>query len=71
MVSFTDVSSERLIRALTKRGFWIAKTSGKHIGMTDGFRKLTIPRHGKLNPYTLKSILRSAGLSGAEFKKLL
>lgn len=43
MVLFTDVSGERVIRALQKRGFWIAKDSGKHTGMTDGLRKVTIP----------------------------
>ncbi len=71
MVLFTDVSSERVIRALKKRGFWIAQDSGRHTGMTDGLRKVTIPRHPRLNPYTLKSIIRSAGLPDEEFKKLL
>jgi len=29
---------------------------GKHIGMTDGTRKIIIPRHPRINPYTLKVI---------------
>ncbi len=68
---FTDVSSERAIRAFGKAGFWIFNNRGKHAGMTDGARKIVIPRHNRLNPYTLKGIIRDAGLTDEEFKKLL
>lgn len=54
-----------------KAGFWLSKSVGKkHIGMTDGTRKIIIPRHARLNPYTLKGIIRDAGLTDEEFKKL-
>lgn len=68
---FTDVSSKRAINAFQKVGFWIFKTGGKHIGMTDGTRKIVIPRHSRINPYTLKAIIRDAGLLDEKFKKLL
>lgn len=69
---FTDVSSERAVRAFVKAGFWKSMFQGaKHIGMTDGTRKITIPRHPRLNPYTLKGIIRDAGLTDEEFKGLL
>ena len=69
---FTDISSERALRAFAKAGFWISHAHGaKHIGMTDGTRKITVPRHKKLNPYTLKNIIRDAGLTDEEFKKLI
>ena len=56
---------------MQKAGFWIAPTRGaKHIGMSNGRRKLTIPRSNHLNPYTLKGIIRDAGLTDEEFKKL-
>ncbi len=67
---FSDLSSERVVRALTKARFWILR-EGKHIGMTDGKRKLVIPRHPRLNPYTLKGIIRDAGLTEDEFRELL
>ena len=67
---FTDLSSERVVGALSKVGFRIIK-QGKHIGMSDGIRHLTIPRHKRINPYTLKSIIRDAGLTDEEFKKLI
>lgn len=68
---FTDISSERAVRAFKKVGFFISKVSGKHIGMSDGKRKIVIPRHKRLNPYTLKGIIRDAGLTDEAFKKLL
>ena len=67
---FTDVSFQRAVSVFKKVGFWILK-KGKHIGMTNGSRKITIPRHKRLNPYTLKTIIRDAGLTDGEFKKLL
>lgn len=67
---FTDVSCERAVNIFQKIGFWIAGGS-KHLGMTNGSRKIIIPRHKRLNPYTLKSIIRDAGLTDEEFKKLL
>lgn len=67
---FTDLSSERLAKALSKAGFKIVK-QGKHIGMSDGIRKITIPRHKRLNPYTVQGIIKDAGLTDEEFKTLL
>jgi predicted RNA binding protein YcfA (HicA-like mRNA interferase family) len=67
----TDVSSQRAINAFQKAGFWISKKGGKHIGMTNGTRKIVIPRHPRINPYTLKAIIRDAGLINREFKELL
>ncbi|MBM2835563.1 MAG: hypothetical protein HW406_2724 [Candidatus Brocadiaceae bacterium] len=67
---FTDLSSERIVTALSKIGFKIIK-QGKHIGMSDGSRRIIIPRHKRINPYTLKAIIRDAGLTDEEFKKLI
>jgi len=67
---FTDIFSERAIRTFKKVGFLISKIGGKHIGMADGRRKIIIPRHRRLNPYTLKAIIRDAGLTDEEFQNL-
>ena len=58
------------IRALEKAGFRIIR-QGKHTVMSDGTRILTIPRHNPVNAYTMGGIVRDAGLSVEEFKKLL
>jgi predicted RNA binding protein YcfA (HicA-like mRNA interferase family) len=69
-VLFTDISAERAVRTFSKAGFKIV-TRGKHIGMSDGTHRITIPDHRRLNPYTLKAIIKDAGLTDEEFKKLL
>ena len=58
------------VRALEKAGFRIVR-QGKHIVMSDGIRILTIPRHNPVNAFTMGGIVRDAGLSVEEFKKLL
>jgi len=69
-VLFTDVSAERAVRAFSKVGFKVV-TRGKHIGMSDGYHRITIPDHRRINPYTLKAIIRDSGLTDEQFKDLL
>jgi len=69
-MQFSDLSSERVVSALSKAGFRIIR-QGKHIGMSDGTHHLTIPRHKRINPYTLKGIIKDAGLTDERFKELL
>jgi len=69
---FTDVSHARAVKVFEKVGFWVVRGSGgKHTGMTNGTRKIIIPRHTRLNPYTLKGIVRDAGLTDDEFRDLI
>ncbi len=58
------------VRALEKAGFCVIR-QGKHTVMSDGTRILTIPRHNPVNAYTMGGIVRDAGLSVEEFKRLL
>ena len=58
------------VRALEKAGFRIAR-QGKHIVMTNGSRILTIPRANPVNAFTMGGIVRDAGLTFEEFRKLL
>ena len=58
------------VRALEKKGFRIAR-QGKHIIMTDDVRILTVPRNNPINAYTMGGIVRDAGLTIEEFRKLL
>jgi len=60
----------RAVRALEEAGFTIA-TQGKHIVMTDGTRIITVPRNDPVNEYTMGGIVRDAGLTIEQFKKLL
>jgi hypothetical protein len=44
---------------------------GKHIVMTDGSRIITIPRADPVNAYTMGGIVKDAGLTEEQFRKLL
>jgi hypothetical protein len=43
----------------------------KHIVMSNGQRILTIPRANPVNAFTMGGIVRDAGLTIEEFRKLL
>jgi predicted RNA binding protein YcfA (HicA-like mRNA interferase family) len=64
------IPHQRAIKAFEKAGFRIAR-QGKHVVMTDGRRIITIPRHDPINAYTLAGIVRDAGMTEEEFRKLL
>ena len=59
------------VRALDKAGFKIARQGKKHIVMSDGARFLTIPRKNPINAFTMGGIVKDAGLTVEEFRKLL
>jgi predicted RNA binding protein YcfA (HicA-like mRNA interferase family) len=64
------INHQSAVRALQKAGFGIAR-QGKHVVMTDGTRVLTIPRHNPVNAIIMGKIVRDAGLTNDEFRKLL
>ena len=70
MSKIPGVNHLKAVKALEKRGFWVAR-QGKHIVMTDGNRIVTIPRHNPVNAITMGNIVRDAGLSNEDFRKLL
>ena len=70
MPRIPGVNHKRAVRALERAGFEVVR-QGKHIVMSDGRRILTIPRANPVNAYTLGGIVRDAGLSVEEFRKLL
>ena len=69
------ISSEQLITALNKVGFVFIRQKGSHLRLekqTDkGIIKLTVPRHRMIKRGTLREIIKDAGLTVAEFNKLL
>ncbi len=70
MPKIPGINHQDAVRALQKAGFHVARQA-KHIVITDGVRILTIPRHNPVNAYTMGGIVRDAGLTVAEFRKLL
>jgi len=58
------------VRALEKADFRIIRQS-KHIIMTDGVRQVVIPRSNPIQAITMGGIVKDAGLTVEEFRKLL
>ncbi len=69
MPNCPGISHEQAVRAFQKAGFRVAR-EGKHTTMTDGNRIITIPRHIPINAFTMGGIIKDAGLTVAEFKRL-
>ncbi len=70
MPKIPGISHRRAVQALRKAGFEVVR-EGKHIVMSDSRRILTIPRANPINALTMGGIVRDAGLTVEEFKKLL
>ncbi len=70
MAKIAGVNHLRAVRALEKAGFAIVR-EGKHIVMSDGNHQVTIPRHNPIKAFTLGGIVKDAGLSVDEFRRLL
>ena len=59
-----------MIRAFERAGFGVLR-QGKHVVMKKGDMLITIPRHDPVNRWTLAGIIKDAGLTVDEFKKLI
>ena len=70
MPNLPGINHQRAVRAFERAGFWIAR-QGKHIAMTNGERIITIQRANPIDSFTMAGIVRDAGLSIEEFKKLI
>jgi predicted RNA binding protein YcfA (HicA-like mRNA interferase family) len=68
--SFPGSIHLKAIRAFEKVGFKIIHQSG-HIVMSSGSRFIVIPRNNPVNAFTMGGIIKDAGLSVEDFKKLL
>ena len=70
MPKLPGINHQDAIRALHKAGFRVVR-QGKHTVMSDGIRILTIPRHNPVNAVTMGGIVKDAGLTVEQFRKLL
>ncbi len=70
MPRIPGVNHQRAVRALERAGFRVIR-QGKHITMSDGFRRIYLPRQNPVNPFTMGDIVVQAGLTVQEFRELL
>ena len=69
-------TAREVLAALRSAGFFVDRVAGSHyilVHSDDLSRAVTVPFHGSrsLKPGTLRNIIRQAGLTVEEFRKLL
>ena len=70
--ALADLRVRKVTQALESVGFSYVRTKGSHaVYRSQDERVAIIPQHGVVKRGTLASILRQAGLTPAEFLKLL
>ncbi|MEX2242620.1 MAG: type II toxin-antitoxin system HicA family toxin [Fimbriimonadaceae bacterium] len=67
------ISGRECRRALEAVGFVFDRQKGSHVTLVrkEPFAAVTIPDHRELDAGTLRAVIRGAGLSVDEFKRLL
>ena len=70
MPKLPGINHLRAVNALQKAGFQIDRQS-KHIFMSNGPRRVVIPRNNPIDAYTMAAIVRDAGLTIEAFRQLL
>ena len=70
MPKLAGIQHQRAVKAFEKVGFRVIR-EGKHISMAKDNRIIIIPRNNPVNAFTMGGIIKDAGLTIEEFKKLL
>lgn len=67
------VSGQRLVKALERAGWEVARQRGSHVRMKHPDRRisLTVPLHRELKRGTLSGVLNDAGVDTDELRRLL
>jgi predicted RNA binding protein YcfA (HicA-like mRNA interferase family) len=70
MPKLAGIQHQRAVKAFEKAGFRVIR-EGKHVSMVKDDRIIIIPRNNPINAFTMGGIIKDAGLTIEEFKKLL
>jgi len=73
MGTLANISGKEASKAFAKAGWVVMGQVGSHLVMTKSGQRanLSIPQHRELSVGTLRALIRSAGLSVADFLDLL
>lgn len=74
-IKFANLKPHDIIRALEKAGFYVHETHGSHVQLKHPTKpgRITVPYHTRFDipKHIVRSIIRQAGLTNAEFAELL
>ena len=70
MPRLPGIRQKEAVRVFQTLGFSVVRESG-HLIMSNGERRLVIPRHDPINAITMGAIARDAGLTPQQFRELL
>ncbi|MEM8875587.1 MAG: type II toxin-antitoxin system HicA family toxin [Planctomycetota bacterium] len=70
MPKLPGINYRRAVKAFEKAGFEIVRQSG-HLIMSKADIRIEIPRHNPINAYTMAAIVKQAGLTIDQFRRLL
>jgi len=63
------VSGKKLIRLLSKKGYWVKSQRGSHIHLRHPIKRpVTVPNHKVISKGTLKAILKATELKAEDLK---
>lgn len=73
MSKLPRLSGQETVSILRKVGFYVKRQHGSHLILRrdEPFAQTVVPDHKEIDRGTLRAIIRQAGLSVAEFDKLL
>lgn len=70
MPKLPGIRHQDAVRVFEKLGYRIIRQSG-HVVMSNGETRLVIPRANPVDPFTMGTIARDAGLTPSEFREML
>jgi len=65
------ISGHQLVRALLQGGWRFVRQKGSHVRLQRGYRHVSVPLHETLKRGTLAGILKDAGMTVDELRRLL
>ncbi len=66
-----SVSGEQMVAVFKKLGFTVSRQRGSHIVLSRGEDILIVPNHDPVAKGTARALIRDAGITVAEFNRLL
>ncbi|SUS07009.1 YcfA family protein [Candidatus Defluviicoccus seviourii] len=74
MSALPVLSGRQLVKALGRLGYAVDRQRGSHIILRQGrapFRRLVVPDHAEIAKGTLRAVLREAGITVDELRRIL